>query len=49
LGRDLIYTSSGILYSIKQDGQYTYDVTMTRIPVIIVAIEKQEVLNIMSV
>jgi hypothetical protein len=33
----------------KQDRQYTYDVTLRRVPVTIVATEKQYLLNILSV
>jgi hypothetical protein len=33
VGRDLIYTSSDILYSIKQGRQFRYNVTMRRVRV----------------
>jgi len=35
--------------NIQQDMQYMYNVTMRRIPAANVAVEKQSVLNIMSV
>ena len=36
-------------YTSKQDGQYTYKVTLTDVRVTTIAVEKQQVLHILSV